>query len=296
MRAQAKNKFEKDFYKLMANAVFGKFLEDVTKHMNAVICKSASKFKRQAGMPNFAGSFIIGEDLVIAYGKKDDVIIKKPYMVGFTILELSKDYMYRSYYDGFKKLLPNCRTLFSDTDSLFIAFKTRNRFSRLSRMKHMMDFSNYPDTHPLYNKNTQNLLGYFKDEMCSRDITEFVGIRSKCYAIRSREGEKKLCKGVRKLALKKRVSYDDYRNCIKTISSVSASMHMIRSRKHVLMINNVNKVAFTSFDSKRFLFECGIHSVPYGHYRIRKNLLSTCHFCRKGWEIDHVQTLRRMMD
>ena len=266
----------------MANAVFGKFIEDVTKHMRAIICSTSSKFQYLAGHPNYVGSLIINKNLTIVFHRPKNILIKKPIAIGFSILELSKNYMYISYYDCFKPLLKNVRILFSDTDSLFLCFKSKDRLSSLRKLSDIMDFSNYPPNHVLYHILYLNQLGYFKDETCSKIPAEFVGIRSKSYAIKIKNDdntfvEKRLCKGVEASAVKKCIPYSMYRNTISTISSLTASMTRIRSKDHIIHIQALNKIAFSSFDSKRYLFNCGIHSVPYGSIEITKT--GQCPFC-----------------
>jgi hypothetical protein len=283
-RAAAKTKFLVTLFKLMANAVFGKFLEDVTKHLDAHICGSAEDFLKYSAFMGYVGTYIISDALCIVYVKKKVVKIERPFFTGFSILELSKNYMYKSYYNHFTVVFKNVRILFSDTDSLFMSFTTENRNTELTNASYIMDFSNYPKTHELFNTSHKKQLGYFSDEMGGRDICEFIGIRSKCYAIKSlseknAEEIKKICKGVRKNAVFKKISYRDYRNCIKNIQSISTSMKVIRSQNHNIKINNINKVAFTSFDSKRYLMDCGIHTLPYGHYRLNVDKIK-CHFCK----------------
>jgi hypothetical protein len=282
-RASAKTKFLITLFKLMANAVFGKFLEDVTKHLNAHVCASVDDFLKYSSFMGYVGTYIINETLCIVYVKKKSVKINRPFFTGFTILELSKNYMYKSYYNHFKDIFKDVRVLFSDTDSLFMVFNTENRNKQLKNGGYIMDYSNYPDDHQLYNTSHKKQLGYFSDEMGGRDICEFIGIRSKCYAIKSISENKvvknkKICKGIRKNTVLKNIKYVDYRNCIKNICSMTASMNVIRSQNHIIKINNINKIAFTSFDSKRYLLPCGIHSVPYGHFRLNTcNII--CHFC-----------------
>ena len=71
------------------------------------------------------------------------------------------------------------------------------------------DFSEYPLDHPLYDTSNRKALGFFKDELNSVPIQEFVGLRSKCYAFlctgkvdknvleHTRPVEKKTAKGVK---------------------------------------------------------------------------------------------------
>jgi hypothetical protein len=283
-RTLAKSIFEKNQIKLMANSVFGKFLEDPCKFSKSTLCHTARQFKQLVMKPTYIGSIIIDENLIIAFNKIETANITKPYFVGFTILELSKNYMYKCYYEYFVKYLKNVKVLFSDTDSLFISFETENINKSLQSISPLMDFSNYPSDHILYDKSKQNQLGYFKNEMGSKLIAEFVGIKSKCYAIKSVDEKqyinKKLCKGVKRLSLNKYVNFKHYRNAIKNIQQVSVAMTKICSKHHEISINKLVKIAFTSFDCKRYLFPCGIHSVPYGHYKIKNNINPICHFCK----------------
>jgi hypothetical protein len=283
-RSAAITKFLIMLFKLMVNAVFGKFLEDVTKHMDAHICTSAEDFMKYSSFMGYAGTHVLTDTLCIVYVKKKIAVICRPFFTGFTILELSKNYMYKSYYNHFINLFPNNRVLFSDTDSLFMSFKTENRIKELHDANYIMDFSNYPKEHKLFNTVHKKHLGYFSDEMGGNDICEFIGIRSKCYAIKFLSGDKKekikkICKGVRQNAVAKKITYKNYRNCIKRVGSISASMRVIRSIKHTIKINSINKIAFTSFDSKRYLMPCGIHSVPYGHYKLLSAINIVCHLC-----------------
>ena len=62
MRSQAENEFEKAFYKLANNAVFGKSIENLRKHVDVKIDVTNDKqAKRRACKPNVAGFTIIDE-------------------------------------------------------------------------------------------------------------------------------------------------------------------------------------------------------------------------------------------
>ena len=45
-------------------------------------------------------------------------------------------------------------------------------------------------------------------------------------------------------------------------------MTQLRSHCHQIVVNEIDKVAISSFDDKRFLLENGVSSLAYGHYKI----------------------------
>ena len=53
LRTKAKNDFEKDFFKLMNNSVFGKMMENITKHRNIKLVTTEEKYLHTAMKPNF---------------------------------------------------------------------------------------------------------------------------------------------------------------------------------------------------------------------------------------------------
>ena len=68
---------------------------------------------------------------------------------------------------------------------------TKNIYNELKKIEPIMDFSNYPPDHELYSKKRENALSYFKNEMPGVDIESFVGLKSKVYAIKTKNSEKK---------------------------------------------------------------------------------------------------------
>jgi hypothetical protein len=77
----------------------------------------------------------------------------------------------------------NISLINTDTDSLLYRIKTNDFFNDLKYdlLKHF-DTSNYPHNHSCFNSNNESIPGYFKDELKSGIMTEFVSLRPKLYA------------------------------------------------------------------------------------------------------------------
>ena len=94
LRKKASNDFEKDFFKLMNNAVFGKTMENVTKHRDMKLVKTNNKRNKLVSEPNYHTRKLISENLSIIEMKKGKVKMKKPIYLGLSILEISKIIMH----------------------------------------------------------------------------------------------------------------------------------------------------------------------------------------------------------
>ena len=105
MRTKAKNDFEKDFFKLMNNAVFGKTMEDVRKHRNIKLLKTERRRKYLVSDPNYYTTKIFAENLLAIEMKKAKIIMNKPVYLCLSILDISKTVMYEFLYGSIK---PKC--------------------------------------------------------------------------------------------------------------------------------------------------------------------------------------------
>ena len=103
LRAKAKNEFEKDFFKLMNNAVFGKTMENIRKHVNIKLVDNKKQAKMLAAKPNFERCTIFDENLIVIHMKKTRIVYDKPVYLGLCILDLSKTLMYDFHYNYIKK-------------------------------------------------------------------------------------------------------------------------------------------------------------------------------------------------
>lgn len=187
----------------------------------------------------------------------------------------------------YNKMTKDCPCTFdlamSDTDSFL--FKVDKPDIFWSHIEPHMDFSNYPPNHPKFSLKNKAKLGYFKDELGGSKICkEFVGLRPKCYCLKLEDVEskqtsdKKVCKGLGRTAIKKRLKFEQYKKCLVKGKIRRHDFSTIRSQKHQITTIKQRKKALTHFDSKRYLFCCGIHNVPYGSKLIKK-FPNICPYC-----------------
>jgi hypothetical protein len=196
--------------------------------------------------------------------------------------------MYNFYYN---QLIARCgreniELLFSDTDSFCFFVKDNNKFEKC--MTDLMDYSNYPSDHELFNDSRKAQLGFFKDEIDADSVCkEFVGLRSKCYALNitnkktKKKTEKKVCKGLGSVAIKNRLKFSEYKKCLFERKDIRHYYSGIVSKKHNLYTVVRCKKALNCFDSKRFIYNCGIHSSPLGSMLIAK-YDGVCYKCRSN--------------
>jgi hypothetical protein len=284
LRQQSNTEFGKRLWKLFANAVFGKFIEQTRNYIDCKICVDETPCRKWISNPRFKDLKIISDDLVLVFIKRATVTLNKPLAIGFTILEKSKHFMYQQYYEVIKPSLGNCEVLMSDTDSFVLAIETKGKKNNLRKIKHIIDFSNYPSDSKYYNDDNKNELGFWKDELQGKTIREFCGLRSKTYAFLISDKDNKVilqskCKGITK-SYRKKIEFSSYKKCVKSFDKVCVTQFQIRSKNHAVVTAKVRKLAFSSFDDKRFLLSCGVHSLGYGSCLIEKNM-KTCSRCKK---------------
>ena len=87
-RKEAKNEFEKDFYKLMNNSVFGKTMENIRNRVDVRLVKNEEQAQKLVNKPNFESFKIFSENLIACHMKKTKLRFDKPIYVGMSILEL----------------------------------------------------------------------------------------------------------------------------------------------------------------------------------------------------------------
>ena len=118
-RKHAKNSFEKDFFKLTNNSVFGKTMENLRKGVDVRPVTDEKKLDKLTSKPSYVSSKIFNENLMAVHKVKETLTLNRPVYVGMCILDLSKTLMYDFHYNYIKKKYGNrAKLLFTDTDSL----------------------------------------------------------------------------------------------------------------------------------------------------------------------------------
>ena len=263
-RKLAKNSFEKDFFKLMKNSVFGKTMENLRKRSNISLLTDGESFVRLTRKPTYVSSKIFDEDLVGVQMKREVIKLDKPSYVGFSILELSKTLMYDFHYNYIRKKYPEAQLLFTDTDSLVYHIVTEDVYSDFYMDKHLFDNSDYPKSSKFYFDENKKVIGKFKDEAAGEPIVEFIGLKSKMYSYETECKENKTAKGVKKGVIRKELSFTDYKNTLLGQATMRHKMKSIRSDYHQIKSYEINKVSLSPFDDKRYILDDGITSRAYG--------------------------------
>ena len=259
LRTKGKNDFEKDFFKLMNNSVFGKTMENIRNRVDVKLVNNRKKAEKLVAKPNFRHCTIFDENLVAIHMKKTKLVFNKPVYCGMAILDLSKTLIYDFHYKYIKpKYGEKAKLLMTDTDSLCYKIETEDFFEDISAdVEKGFDTSNFPKDHPsgIQGKD-KTIPGMMKDEAGGKIIEEFVGLRAKLYSYKMFKGkEEKKCKGIKKCVVKNKISFENFKECLFTGIPKMREMNVIRSHKHEIFSETVNKIALSANDDKRIIME-----------------------------------------
>ena len=169
LRKKAKNKFEKELFKLMNNSVFGKTMEDVRNHRDIRVITTDKRKSILASESNYHSTKYISKDLLIMEMKKTEVRMNKPVYLGQAILDISKTLMHKFWYDYIKpKYGDKARLCYMDTDSFIMLVQTHDFYIDISNdVERWFDTSNFDenDNRPLEIGKSKKVIGKFKDEI-----------------------------------------------------------------------------------------------------------------------------------
>ncbi|XP_076660643.1 uncharacterized protein LOC143364000 [Halictus rubicundus] len=223
-------------------AVFGKTMENVRNHASV---KLLSRWEGRHGVErliarsNFHSCTVFSEDFVAIQLRKTLIKFYKPVYIGMFVLDISKCHLYDFHYGYmYPNLKENCKILYTDTDSLIYEIVCDDAYELLKRDINRYDTSNYAENNaygvPIANK---KMLGLMKDENGGKIMPEFVGLRSKMYAIRVHDNEDACCefkkiKGIRTNATARDISFEDYIECLRNYTEKNVNNNRIMSVQH----------------------------------------------------------------
>ena len=271
-RTNAKNAFEKDFFKLMNNSCFGKTMENVRKRVDVRLITDEKKLLKMTSKPTYVSCKIFNENLVTVHKIKETLTLNRPAYIGMCILDLSKTLMYDFHYNYIiNKYEDKAKLLFTDTDSLTYEIEADDVYQDFWNDREKFDNSDYPENSPFYDKTNKKVIGKFKDEAAGIPIYEFIGLRSKMYSyIKDNNEVGKTAKGIKKNIIKKEITHENYKKVLFNNEQMHHTMKTIRSNNHQLGSYEINKVSLSCFDDKRYIHNNGVTSYAYGHYKIHK--------------------------
>ena len=190
--------FERGFFKLLINSIYGKCMENIRKRINVKLINNSKDYARYVSTTNFISQKTLSKNFVTNDQIKSVLILDKTIYALLSILELSKLLMYKFHYEYFKNKF-DAKLLFTDTDSLVYEIKGDDLYEKSFQDKDLFDFSNYTVNSRYYDPKNNAVIGKMKDEFEGKTIGRFVGLKSKMYSIISADDEEVIkAKGVNK--------------------------------------------------------------------------------------------------
>ena len=212
-RTNAANSFEKDFFKLMINSVYGKTMENLRKRINVRLVNNEKDFLKYTSRPTHITHKIFDKNYVAIHEIKPVLTFNKPIYVGFTVLEINKWLMHDFHYNFIKKI--DAKLLLTDTDSLTHKIKSEDDY----------------------------------DIFEGKIIDEFVGLKSKMHSMKHIDGKKSnTAKGVNIAN-----EFNEFKDIFFNKKVVRHKMKRIQSKKHKIGTCEINKISLSCFDDKRFV-------------------------------------------
>ena len=193
--------------------------------------------------------------------------------------------------------------LYSDTDSLMVCLQSSDIINDLEMIRDTLDTSNFNPNHPLYSPKNASELFYVKMELPAHTILAGVFLKAKAYALLiqpnetqyTHENKKKKCseysvrsdnllqlhrcKGIPAVA-RKNLLFEHYLSVLMGKKNTHKSVYnKLSSKEHIIHQIKQRKLALTSFEDKRVLLNCSIHTKPYGDSTIHPDF--KCLICNE---------------
>ena len=241
LRKNAKNDFEKDFFKLMSNAVFGKPLKSVRKPRDIKVVTTERRRNYLVSEPNYHTTKFFTENVLAIEMKNTEILMHTPACLGLSIQELNKILMHEFWYDYLKsKYDEKTKLCYIDTDSFIVYIKKDNIYKDIAEdVETRFDTSNYELDRPLLRGKNKKAIGLIEDELGGKIMTKFVGLRAKTYSYLIDDGsEDKKAKGTKKCFIKRKLKFENDKNCLEATRFENKINHL---EKNQIDIDSIKK-------------------------------------------------------
>lgn len=162
------------------------------------------------------------------------------------------------------------KLIYTDTDSLIFIVFTEDYYQYMYDNKHLYDLSEYDISNKIYDESNKKVLGKMKDECATSFIREVAALRPKVYAYNTENDYTgKRIKGIKKSVVEDEITFNDSNNCLFKNTIMNVDMCLIKSEKHKISTNKINKLALCPYTDKRYLLN-NIDSLAYGHFKINE--------------------------
>ena len=153
-----------------------------------------------------------------------------------------------------------------DTDNFIMHIKTKDFNKHIaSDVKKRFDTSNYEVNRPLPTGKNKKQIRLMKDELGGKIMTKFVALRPKTYSYLTDDCEEdKKAKGTKKCVIKRKLKFNDYKDCLLNNQIVLKSQQRFKNERHDVYTEEINKIALSSNDDKILQTFDRITSYPYG--------------------------------
>ena len=265
----ATNAFEKDFFKLKNNCIYGKSVQNPYKKVNFRLATQEEKMLDLCARPDLTRISIFSQDLMGFRLKKTNVRQDKPSFIGQTVLDISKLIMYKFRYETLVKIQNDLKgSLYlsaGDTDSFFIHLKGITNDAFLDRLdgEGLLDSSNYDLLHYRHSNFNKAKLGCWKDEAAGRKFKAWYFLRPKMYELVFEDEENvRKAKGIGKNSLSSDPQLYSKLARMEATNSVFVNEVRIRSSLHSVCTSNFRKRALCAYEDKRLWVSPNL-SYPY---------------------------------
>ena len=271
LRRNASSPFEESMSKFFNNNLFGKTIENTYDYSHVIVTNSPEKAQKYLNRLNLKDFEIITNKLVMMSFNKKTVLLNKPRAIGSSVLEKSKTSMYSFHYNFMKKIFPNIRLMFTDTDSLLYFIQSNeNIYKVLKKHGEHFDFSNYNVKDENYSNDNRLIPLKFKDELGGRILDEFVGLRSKLYSLKTVDGvEKKTSKGTLKNITQTELVHEDYKESLFGETTYYNAGVKIMHENNMMYSVNLRKQSLNPINDKKFVtknLDGSFQTLSFGHF------------------------------